>query len=538
MSEDQIVLSYPKLIKEGSFTPAIYRIPEDREDLDNIFIKALPLPRNKDEILKDYNVRPDSLDSISNTDDRRTLLTQVLNLRKIRFPLPFHELLENEFYNALVLSYRSRSIIKKDEIDIKLQSENQEFITHQLLLGNPGSAANAGFSLIGYSGSGKSSSLEILLSRYPQTIRHETGIDSHIVQIVYLVVVCQTNSNFKALYQAIGRAIDRALGNLNPVYEKEIDKASSLPKKQELVRRYIEQFSIGAIILDEIQLLSFGGNKESSYESLMVLANETKVALIAVGTEEAYDKMFQKLQTSRRLGTTIEADAYCENKKYFSVLANNLFKYQWFSPKVTLTREMIDELYDLTKGIIDQLIGLYLYMQVDYITADKKPEVNAKYIRKTGEKHFAGVLPILKTLTSNTSSSPSRRLKAEKERQEWKAKANQDIENLINSEKQNSFMEEITASLGTPEAFDNRLDTIVENILMVTEEYNESTIKKAAEKVLSAKKYQDSPIKVLTQQTMLKLKSGKTDKRAKPKQAPKEPDQFHTNLAAFVNSND
>ena len=107
--------------------------------------------------------------------------------------------------------------------------------------------------MIGYSGCGKSSALKILFSNYPQYIIHERDDHTRFPQITYLVVSCQANSNFRALYESIGRAIDRAIGNITPVYEYEIAKASGLAGKADLVRRYIEQFAVGMADLDKIE---------------------------------------------------------------------------------------------------------------------------------------------------------------------------------------------------------------------------------------------------------------------------------------------
>ncbi len=58
---------------------------------------------------------------------------------------------------------------------------------------------------------------------------------------------------------------------------------------------------------DEIQLIDFSRTRESSFESLMILANRTKVAIAVVGTEDAYEMMFSKFRTGRRVGTVIKA---------------------------------------------------------------------------------------------------------------------------------------------------------------------------------------------------------------------------------------
>jgi hypothetical protein len=157
-------------------------------------------------------------------------------------------------------------------------------------------------------------------------------------------VNCIPNSNFSALYVSIGNAIDRALGNLTPVYENEIRSARALGLKAEKVRDLVEMFGIGIIIFDEIQLIDFESTKENSFESLMTLTNRTKVAIAVVGTEDSFDKMFSKLRTSRRLGTMIIGHRYCEDKRYFATIVKNLFNYQWVDKLMPLSDEIIEAL--------------------------------------------------------------------------------------------------------------------------------------------------------------------------------------------------
>ncbi len=103
-----------------------------------------------------------------------------------------------------------------------------------------------------------------------------------------MTISCQPNSNFSALYSGIGKATDFALNT--DIYQKQIDRIKTLAGKMNKVIELIELFAIGTIILDEIQLIDFKTTKESSFEALMVITNETKMAFCAVGTTEAYVK--------------------------------------------------------------------------------------------------------------------------------------------------------------------------------------------------------------------------------------------------------
>lgn len=52
---------------------------------------------------------------------------------------------------------------------------------------------------------------------------------------------------------------------------------------------------------------------------------------------------------------------------------------------------MVETLYTLSCGIIDQLIGIYMYMTIDYLKAEKKPVVDKEYIKKIVDKQQINV---------------------------------------------------------------------------------------------------------------------------------------------------
>ncbi len=111
-------------------------------------------------------------------------------LRELRFPLPFNRELEFSLYNALLTSYRARKQMKSDNSRIELTIDNISKMTNLILSGDSSEATNAGFSLIGYSGCGKSSAISNLVNYYPQVIIHtdENGAISLRLHILWLTV--------------------------------------------------------------------------------------------------------------------------------------------------------------------------------------------------------------------------------------------------------------------------------------------------------------------------------------------------------------
>ena len=512
------------LFEEGKPVEARYRHAENSVDKGNPFIEALPLCRESRETLRAYTLTVDGLNKKIDKNSAN-MLSQVSLLRQLRFPLPFHQQLEEECYTALLCSYRARHIMTAEGVNVNITHGNQNGVMHQTLVGNVAAGTDAGFHMLGYSGCGKSSSLAILLSNYPQYIVHQNQDGSRFPQITYLVVTCQPNSNFKALYESIGNAIDRALGNIVPVYEKEIQKAVGLGGKSKLVRRYIEQFAVGIIIFDEIQLIDFDSTRENSYEGLMTLANQTKVAMAVVGTEDAYDKMFTKLRTSRRLGSEIKASHYCENKKYFRILATNLFKYQWFEEKVPLTEGMVDTLYTLSGGIIDQLIGIYMYMSLDYLKAETKPVVDADFIKKTVDKHYPGIQSVMADMANPVNDAKRVAIMRD---------ATAEMAEILAASKQEQFGALIEENLDDVSESNEKIEKVIDAIMMVTDNYNAKTIRRETERVLKTKGGMTEDVKMLTRHVLKRLSNKTSDKRPSASRAPKEMDEKHAMMRSFL----
>ena len=497
-------------------------------DTGNPYIEALPRPRTKDEL--DIACRR-GIPGFNREEElkKRTheKILDILKLRQVRFPLPANYELEDEVYDAIVLSYRERQIFRDEggDVKIKYQSRNAEQHMDGYLVGNDAQATNAGITLIGYSGCGKSSALETLFRNYPQYIIHKGKGMTTYPQIVYLVVQCPPHSNFRGLYKNIGIAIDRALGNIKPVYAIELDAGNrgNLSIYNDRVRELIERFSIGIIIFDEIQHIHFDATLENSFESILELSNQTKVAFGVVGTEDAYGKIFtSNMRQTRRLGTEIHADVYCKDRTVFDYNVKQLFNYQWFNNLVEPDDEIIDTLYECTKGIIDQLVGVYMYMNIDYVRAERKPKVNAAYVRRTVERHYPGMMKLLADLKDP---------RTEAQRATEVKDANDEMQRLLQEERRKAAEKAVLEANQAPDV--GRIvelkEFVVSRIMELDERYNPSTIENMVDKVLGSKEGKEKAgdnIAFMRLVYKKLLDSGKTDKRRVSKKRKPAPEQI------------
>ena len=373
----------------GEPVEAIYIKSPVITDNGNPFIEALPKPRMDKEVTKDYELK---LDIAKGSKDEFTALSEISMLKSLRFKLPFHQKMELEMYNCLVGSYRSRELILGDNNNSKI-------------IGNVYDGTTDGFNLLGASGSGKSSALKILLSRYPQVINHHLEGVGDFKQIVYIIVSTSPNDNFNALYISIAKAVDNALGFVEPVYESRLKKKSTLGEKSLIIEDIIEKFNIGVILIDEIQLMSFSSNKENSFTSLAKLSNDTKVSIAVIGLPEAMNSMFKQEWTARRLGTTIQADMYCENYEYFEMNLTKLLRYNWLKYPIKTTEEGVAILFELTKGAIAYLISFYMRIQLNNLNKNEEIVLTKKYVDETMNKYFYGLTKILTKKEGKTCKS-------------------------------------------------------------------------------------------------------------------------------------
>ena len=515
MSYEYVVLEQGKQqyeISDDNIVQARYIKSKISSDNGNPYIEALPVPRNADEVFNTYT-RPFGYYNKSEQQGWKEYekISLISTLKQIRYVLPFHSILENQFYLALLNSYRERQKITYKSI---ISKQDKEEIISNHLVGKNGAATNAGVTLLGYSGCGKSAAIEILLSNYPQVIEHKNEDTDKFTQITYLVIVCPANSNFSALYTSIGKEIDKALKNNKHYFENMILSKRSLAEKADKVCDLIELFGIGCIIFDEIQLINFTSHKENTFEGLLTIVNKTKVALMIVGTKDAYDKMFRNVRTTRRTGVYIDANNYCTDKKYFTTITTNLWHYQWFDEDVEITKEIISALYDVSKGIIDQLISIYIYMQIDYILANKKPLIDEKYVYYISEKYFPGMKRLLSDIDNPYNNKRIEQLQQE---------ARDYMSELIQKQEEKILTEKYMKQYNSPEYIEkmymrDNIITNIKNTLATTGEiYNDTKIEQAVDYILNVKRNEKLNESELSQKAYKYLKSKKSDKRPKTK---------------------
>lgn len=313
-------------------------------------------------------------------------MNQVLQLENLRIPPDYACDLDMALGQALTTSYRKRfASLKPDDGSVNV---GDLIIPKVLGYGdcNDGDLGTSGVALIGPTGCGKTSAKKLALAKYPTHIIHEFEGYGTYHQIVYLNAECPANSDLSTLFNTFGEALDRTLGNKTPWFATLMRKVSGVQAKVAYLCRLIEDFSIGALIIDECEHLNFKANSKTSYDAFITLINNTRVSIILVGQSEAIESMTGNAQVKRRIGTTLNAGYYCHNFGYFRLLVNEVVKYSWrtdengklFSPP--LTDDECRVLYSVCSGTISMLVKTWILVQQYGIRNDRWPKLTYEFV--------------------------------------------------------------------------------------------------------------------------------------------------------------
>lgn len=225
----------------------------------------------------------------------------------------------------------------------------------------------------------------------------------------------------------------------------------------------------------------------------------------------------------------INGNLYCNNKRFFEFLAKQLFMYQWFDEPVELTQNILDALYDVTKGIIDQLIGIYLFMNVDYIKReDNRPVVDAAYVYKTAEKYYPGIQKVLAGFENGENENKLavilRDAKLKLNRMMDEAKQDKAMQELINNNKEQNIVKTV------------KLRDVIDKIEQIYDEYSDSQIENAFNKIIGKKGNEHKSEKEITRLVVEALQ--KTPKRNVPKTSSKQSGTDIEHMKSFLGIGD
>lgn len=275
-------------------------------------------------------------------------------------------------------------------------------------------------SVIGCSGSGKTTTMNKILRYYPQVIEHtQLGLK----QIVYLKIDCPHDSSLKNLCSNFFRAVDLALGDTN--FEHRFTRSRlNVNAMIQQMKIIANNYSIGLLIIDEIQHLNTkkSGGADIILNFFVTLVNVASIPIVMIGTPKANDILQEDLRSARRsagFGSLVWEPMYNQvptpdpsapdqmiNSEWYA-FTDKLWQYQWVQQPTELTDELRETWYYYTQGIPDLVVKLFCLVQIHAITIGLE-KITSELFKKLYDDELQPVHDILDALRSGNPNRIAR----------------------------------------------------------------------------------------------------------------------------------
>ena len=385
------------LVGQGLRIDADYQTPPIATYQGNPFIEALPPIWSEEEVgqLLTYAPPYSPQDRDMPAHYRLHLIQNTLQFFE---PLPVHLELEQRFSRMIRIGYLARN--PRDPRFVAQLHENAD------LIGNAGSLSSAtrstatGFTILGMSGVGKTTSVERILSLYPQLIGHHeyAGRPLTVMQVVWLKLDCPFDGSIKGLCLNFFQAIDDLLGSR--YYERYASGRHTVDELLPRMARVAALHGLGVLVIDEIQHLSEAksGGSRKMLNFFVQLVNTIGLPVVLVGTYKAQALLSGEFRQTRR--GTGQGDFIWDrmaNDEVWQFFVESLWRFQYTRRLVPLTAALRDALYDASQGITDFAVKLYMLAQARAI-ARNDDTISPALIRSVAKDSLRLASPILEAL--------------------------------------------------------------------------------------------------------------------------------------------
>ncbi|TKB47015.1 transcriptional antiterminator [Ferrimonas sediminicola] len=325
-------------------------------------------------------------------------------------PLSIHRQLEEKISILIRAGYVGRNIAD-GSLNRKMQEGYKRIMsgaTSDYRFSQSNSTAKS-LSLIGCSGSGKSSTVNRILATYPQVIYHPKY---NFIQLPYLRIECPSDGSLKSLCLNFFREVDRTL---HTEYEKTYARKRHSPEVLlSLMGQVATQRAIGVLVIDEIQRLTLkrSVSKEAMLEFFVALVNVIGVPVVLVGTPKARPIFELELQAGRRSAgfgslfwepmqhgpTRVDPRTGMPRRTEWQAFTDKLWQYQWLTNREEVLSDAVrDCWFDLSQGVLDIVVKLFVLAQMRAISTGLE-RITVKLLRTVYEQELKPVHPMLDAL--------------------------------------------------------------------------------------------------------------------------------------------
>lgn len=361
-------------------------------------INALPVILSPEETANLLNCTPkvNEVEKTLPAHLRRHAIMRILD--QFLYPTKTHLQLEQVISGMIRRGYLSRNIA-----DASFQKTLDEANNLNLkpISQNAGNASLVS-SVIGSSGTGKSTASEAILKSYPQVLFHPEY--SH-TQLVWLKLDSPHDGSVRHLCINFFRAVDQVLGT---DYEQLYVKSGVSPERMiGNIATVVAIHSLGLLVIDEVQHLSTSksGGSEKILNFFVTLANVVKVPILFIGTPNAVELFSPTMRSARRMAqfgsinwNRFERSEYNKSTDWERFL-KRLWRLQWFTNPTPLTEPIKNLFWDYTQGIPHIAVILFYLAQTRAITINREVLDN-EIFEKVYHQELSIIHPMIKALQS------------------------------------------------------------------------------------------------------------------------------------------
>ena len=232
-----------------------------------------------------------------------------------------------------------------------------------------------GFTMVGVSGVGKTSTIEGVLSLYPQVMEHVSykGEPLPLKQLVWMKIDCTCDATLKGLCRDFFEEMDRILGT--DYVQASSGRSCTLDTLLLMMVQAARTHCLGILIIDEIQHLSVGrsGGAEKMLNFFVTLVNKIGLPVCLIGTPKALPVLQGDFRQARR--GSGQGDIMWEmmpDGEIWKVFMEAMWPYQYIRCPVPLTEELRNAFYKETHGLAFLAVILYKLLQEDAIILGKE----------------------------------------------------------------------------------------------------------------------------------------------------------------------
>ncbi|WP_407271812.1 AAA family ATPase [Radiobacillus sp. PE A8.2] len=400
MSETQLYQTVP--LQSGKLAQ-IAHYTEQEIDMyrGNPLIECLPPILSQEEAFDQLSYEP-------NYDPKERELSShfryhgLMGMTRFFQPVRQHLDLQDRFSRFIRHGYTGRNPLAKNHTEV-LNEFHKGLLEGKAIKDIPDIRSFASsFTLMGYSGIGKTTAIERILSLYPQMIVHKDPMN--VIQIVWLKLNCPHDGSLKSLCMDFFSKIDNLIGtNYFEKYGKPRNSISSMITRMGQISRL---HCIGALIIDEIQhlLTSKDNGSEKMMNFFVTLVNEIGIPVMMIGTMKARTVLQRDFRQARRgSGQGDMVWQQMERNDDWDILIESMWEYQWTNNFTELTSEINDTLYEESQGIVDIAVKLFVLSQGRAIRTSQE-KITPALIRKVAKEELRLVQPMLRALKSGLIS--------------------------------------------------------------------------------------------------------------------------------------